>query len=103
MKIISTEKYNEIINCMNNANRVLKELKIKNDKLNAELDEVKNNLIVNRDSLSMNDEKIKSIIKNALNKNRRLPDGNQMVDIRKRNTYEAGAFFGAKLFIDNYS
>jgi len=44
MKIISTEEYNQLVDCMNNVNKALKELKLKNEKLETELNAVKNNL-----------------------------------------------------------
>jgi predicted nuclease with TOPRIM domain len=41
MKIISTTKYNEAIECINNANNTLKVLIAKNEKLEADLEQWK--------------------------------------------------------------
>lgn len=46
MKILSNYEYNQTIECMNNANMALKELKLKNDMLEAEIKAVKNNLVL---------------------------------------------------------
>lgn len=45
MKIISNDEYNQVIECMKNANTALIELKTENDKLKRELEVVKNNLV----------------------------------------------------------
>jgi len=46
MKILSNYEYNQTIECMDNANKALKELKFKNDMLEMEIKAVKNNLVI---------------------------------------------------------